>query len=257
MLQGQIRAFGDAGGDHEEGGRGDVRRHVDLAAAQLVAGLDGGGGTIDLHRIAEALEHALGVIAGRRWLGNGRLAFGIEARQQQAGFDLGAGHRHDVVHTLELALIAIDLQRRAAFGSGVDIRAHFPQRIGHAAHGALAQGGITGQHRGEVLAGQQAGQQAHGRSRVTDVDRPGRCLQTVQADAMNGYSPMVRPFDDHTHVAERLQGRKTVLAFQKTLDLGHTFGDGAEHDRAVGDGLVTRNADTTLYAGTGIGDEID
>src|SRR5690606_13379334 len=109
----------------------------------------------------------------------------------------------------------------------------------------------------KLLPRQQTGQQAHRGARVTDIDRARRRLQTVQADTVDGDAPMVRPFDNHAHVAECLQGGKAVLTFQEALHFSHTFSQGAEHDGTVGNGLVAGYTDTTMYAGTGADNEVD
>ena len=70
VLQDQFRTLGDTGGNQEEGCRGYVGRDLDMGGAQLVPGFDLGGAALDHHRIAEAAQHALGVVAGRRRLGD-------------------------------------------------------------------------------------------------------------------------------------------------------------------------------------------
>ncbi|MNR56010.1 hypothetical protein D3C85_1764970 [compost metagenome] len=55
---------------------------------------------------------------------------------------------------------------------------------------------------------------------------------------------MVRAFDDHAHVAKGLQGGQGVFALEEAFDLGSTFGQRAEHDRAMGNRLVARYADS-------------
>src|SRR5690606_17201638 len=102
-------------------------------------GFDRGRSAVDLHRIAEAPQHALGMITGGCWLGDRGLAFGIQPRQQQAGFDLRARHGHDILHTLELTLGPLDKQRWPAVGTGIDARTHLPQRIGDPPHWRLVR----------------------------------------------------------------------------------------------------------------------
>ncbi|MNF75375.1 hypothetical protein D3C84_574390 [compost metagenome] len=67
----------------------------------------------------------------------------------------------------------------------------------------------------------------------------------MQADTVDGHAAVVRPFDDHAHVAEGLQGRQGVFALEEAFDFGGAFGQGAEHDRTVGNGLVARHADAS------------
>ncbi len=221
-----------------------------------MTGFDGGSGAIDLDRITEALEHALGMVAGGRGLGHGCGAGRIQPRQQNAGFDLSAGHGHLVVHAHHAAA-ALDAQRRTPLFTGVDLRAHFAQRFGHAAHRALGQRRIAGQYGVKVLPGQQARQQAHGRTGVAQIQRAGRRLQTVQTNAIDSHATMMRAFNHHTHVTECLQSCQAVFAFQEAFDLGHTLSQGAEHDRAMGNGLVTGHADTAVDLAAGAGNEVE
>ncbi|MNE70493.1 hypothetical protein D3C80_1662860 [compost metagenome] len=94
--------------------------------------------------------------------------------------------------------------RWTAFSGSLDHRAHFPQRIGDAVHRTLGQRSIASQHGVERLRSEQAGQQAHGSTGVTQVNRARRRLQAIEANTVNGHPTMVRAFDDHTHVAESL-----------------------------------------------------
>ncbi|MNV91644.1 hypothetical protein D3C71_1861580 [compost metagenome] len=84
MFEQQLGVFGNAGGDQEESRRGNVRRDFDMAGRQFVARLYAGRAAVDRHRIAEAAQHALGMVAGRRRLGHRGLTIGIQPRQQQA-----------------------------------------------------------------------------------------------------------------------------------------------------------------------------
>src|SRR5690606_30999331 len=118
---------------------------------------------------------------------------------------------------------------------------------------ALGQRRITRQCAIKGLRGQQTGQQTHRRTRVTQVERPRWRLQTVQADAVNGYPTMMRPLDNHPHVTKGLQGSQGIFTLEETLDFGSPLGKRAEHDRTVRDGLVARNPDTALDATTRLG----
>ncbi|MCY1420427.1 hypothetical protein D9M71_360480 [compost metagenome] len=64
---------------------------------------------------------------------------------------------------------------------------------------------------------------------------------------------MVGAFDDHTHVTECLQGCQRIFAFEEAFDLGSTFGQRAEHDRAMGNRLVARYTDPPVQAATRLG----
>ena len=214
-----------------------------MGGGQFVARLDARRAAIDRDRVAKAAQHALGVVAGWRRLGYRGMTCSIEAGQQQAGFDLRAGHGHFVIHAGQ-ALTTLDVQRRTAFRTGFDHCAHLAQRLGDAVHRSLGQRGIAGQGGVERLRRQQAGEQTHRGTGVAHIQRASRRFQAMQANPVNGHATMMRTLDDHAHIAERLQSRQGVFTLEKALDLGGAFSQRAEHDRAVGDRLVARNANT-------------
>ena len=85
----------------------------------------------------------------------------------------------------------------------------------------------------EGLPCQKAGQQAHRGTGIAQIQRFFRCLESVQADPVNGHPSLQRPFDLHPHVTERLEGSQAVLALQEATDFGHPLGQRAKHDGTV------------------------
>ena len=156
MLQQQVRARCNAGADQEECRRGNIRRHINVHRRQCAAAGYADGIAVALHRVTHAGQHALGMIAGRRGLAHAGLTFGVQARQQQAGFYLCAGYRHVVMNTLQ-GLPAANFQRRCILRGGIDMCAHERQWPGYAAHGATHQRVIANQFQVKVLPGQQTG----------------------------------------------------------------------------------------------------
>jgi len=86
----------------------------------------------DMH--AEAAQHALGVVARGRGLGDRGDAFGVQAGEQDGGLHLGAGHRQRVVDAVQRSHGPYRDGRLAV--GGEDIRAHLAQRLRDALHGA-------------------------------------------------------------------------------------------------------------------------
>ena len=193
-------------------------------------------------RIPEAREHALGVIAGRRGFDHPRGALRVESSQQQRRFHLRAGHGHAVFDALQRGS-AMDLEWGLTTGGGIDLRAHQPQRLRHARHRAARERGVSHQSRGKRLAGQQTCEQPHRRARIAQIEITRRRLQSVQAHAVHRHAPGRWTVDAHAHRTERSQSGEAVLTLEKTLDLGHTLGDRAQHDRAMRDGFVACHAD--------------
>jgi len=52
---------------------------------------------------------------------------------------------------------------------------------------------------------------------------------------------LARALDGHPHATEGGQGGQGVLALQEPGDPSLALGQGPEHDRAMGDGLVARD----------------
>ena len=149
-------------------------------------------------------------------------------------------------------LPASDLERRTAAFGGFDYGAHGAKRISHPSHRALGKAVIAGQFRIKRLGGQQTREKTHGRAGIAQVERPAWCLQTVNPNAVNAHVAVVRPFDGHAHVPERLKRCKTVFAFQKALYLSDAVCQRTQHDGAVRDRFVARHPDITGDWPTGL-----
>src|SRR5204863_7535292 len=64
-----------------------------------------------------------------------------------------------------------DAERRCLLRTlGNNVRAHFPERFNDSFHRATAEGWITDQSAFKSLAGEQTGEQAHGRARTAAID---------------------------------------------------------------------------------------
>ena len=160
MFKQQVRAFSNRSSDQEEGSRGDISWHFNVGRGELVTRLYGSGAVLNADRVAKAAQHAFGMVTRRRRLSDAGLAIGIQASQQQTGFNLRAGHWQGVGQASQAMATAND-HRRTTFCSGLDHGAHFTQWIGDAVHRPLGQRGIAGQGAVETLRGQQTGKQAH------------------------------------------------------------------------------------------------
>jgi hypothetical protein len=68
----------------------------------------------------------------------------------------------------------------------------------------------------------------------------------MQSDAMNRDLTLFWTVNTDPHGAKGVKSRQAVLALQKTGDRGDAFGQGAEHDRTVGNGFVARDAQSAL-----------
>jgi hypothetical protein len=140
---------------------------ADAVAALDVHTLAVRGCRLDLR--AEPAEHALGVVARQRAaLDDARVPVRAESGEEDARLDLRAGDRRLVLDGLQRSP-AFDTQRRMAVERR-QTRAHQFERLDDAAHRAAAQGLVAGEHGGEGLRGEHAGEQSHRRSGVAAVE---------------------------------------------------------------------------------------
>ena len=98
-------------------------------------------------------------------------AGGLQAGEQNAGFDLRAGDGRGVVDGVERS--AVDGERRVAVGEG-EARAHGFERLANALHGAARERGVADEGEAALLRREQAGDHAHGGAGVAAVERDDR-----------------------------------------------------------------------------------
>ena len=149
-------------------------------------------------------------------------------------------------------LVAGNPKRRAPAFGRINDRAHFPKRRGHAFHGTARQTLIPGQLAVKALSRHKPREQTHGGPGITHIERAVRRLQAVQTHTVDAHETLVGPLNGHAHIAEGLQSGQAVLAFQKALYFGDALGQRAQHDGAMGYGLIAGNADIALNRATGL-----
>ena len=88
------------------------------------------------------------------------------------------------------------------------------------------------------MARADAREQTNRRPRVAEVEHRVGLRQTADACALHTPDSVVGPFDGRAEGAERSRRRQHVLAFQQAVHAGLSNRERAEHQRAVGDGLV-------------------
>ncbi len=98
---------------------------------------------------------------------------------------------------------------------------------------------------------QQAAEQPHGGARVAQIQGTRRGPQPFPAHAPDDHPPRLRPLDAHPHGAEGRQGGEAVLPLQEAADAGLAIRQGAEHDGAMGDGLVPGHPQAPAQGATG------
>ena len=125
---------------------------------------------------------------------------------------------------------------------GVYLRAHLGERVDHSAHRAGREAFIAYQRGRKALPGQQSREQTHGGTGIAAIQVDGGLLEAMEPDAVHGHPPLIGPLDLHAHRPKDIHGGDGVCTLQETGDMGRAFGDGAEHDRAVRDGLVSRHS---------------
>ena len=224
-------------------------RNGDVDCVQILGRLEGDNVAVRLDLDAQRAEHALGMVAGGRRLDDGRLTLGIQTGQQDGTLELGRRDGETVLDAVQLA--RVHGHRTEVVVPALDGRAHLAQRLHHAAHRALLDGGVAVHGRGEALTGEDAAQQTGSRAGIAGVQLALRRGQAVQADALYD-DLLVGNIDGNAHFAEAVDGGQAVLAHQKAGDMGGAAGQSAEHDGAVGDGFIARHGDLTAQRRAGI-----
>ena len=134
----QLRARLRGGGDHPEGGAGNIAGHREIARFRGEAAVDRDGEFLPLRADEKILEHPLGVVAALRGLGDAGPAIGEKSREEHGAFDLRAGHGGGVVQRGELA--AFNDERGTISGAfSANLRAHLPERFDDPLHGPFRE----------------------------------------------------------------------------------------------------------------------
>ncbi len=107
------------------------------------------------------------MVAGADGFGEAGGAFGLQAGEEDCGFDLCAGDGGVEVDGVERA--AVDGDGGVAFDE-VDACAHLHERLADALHGAEGEGVVADEGEGVRVRGDEAAEHAHGRAGVAAVE---------------------------------------------------------------------------------------
>src|SRR3954471_15043889 len=161
--------------DQRRGDRERRRRRVagdgDGVEREIVGGLDRHRRAVAANRDAGGGEHALGVVAGWRRLDDGRRPVRVQRGEGDRRLDLRAGDRQLVGDPAQPR--ARDRERRESLVARLDGGAPGGERDRDAVDGTAADRLVAVEQEGApLLRREPAGQQAHERAGVADVDRP-------------------------------------------------------------------------------------
>jgi hypothetical protein len=84
---------------------------------------------------------------------------------------------------MALEMAAANFERGEIAFAGLNFGAHLQKRSDDALHGAFLEGGIAGNSGGEVLAGEDSGEEADGGAGIFGVEGAPTAFQTAQAAA--------------------------------------------------------------------------
>ena len=234
------RARNDRGRDEERRGGRDVAGDLELGKAKLRRALDGDAGRPSRDPRAGPLEKPFRVVARRAGLDDGRTPLRLHAGEQDRRLHLRRSDRQLVVDRAKRA--AFDDERRVAFGR-LDGRAHPTQRLGDALHRAPGQRLVADELEPALLAGDEAGEQAHERARVAAVDRRVGRAQPAEPDAAHAHD-VVAVFDDlDPERANRRDGRLRVGGAPEAGDQRLPLAHRPDENGAMRERLVARHAE--------------
>jgi hypothetical protein len=103
---------------------------------------------------------------------------------------------------------------------------------------------IAGQSGGELLAGQNTGEQSNACPRVSDIESRIRSPETEQANAMNLRRSLAIDYL-HTQRAHARGRTADIRTHAQILDNGRSTRDGPEHQRPVRNRFITWDGDLT------------
>src|SRR5262249_10350087 len=226
--------------DDERRRCGEVARHLDLAELQPGRRLDRHRRGTPPHARACGSKHQLSVVARLRGLDHRRGAVRVEAGEQNGRLHLRARDRQLVLDALQ-PVAALDDERTRR-----DARAHPVQRLGDAVHRAGTQRLVARELEASALAGQDAGQQSHQRSRVAAVDNFwGLTPKGGQTPAFDDELVILDVIDINPERSDRLHCRLRVAGTAEAAHARLAFAERADQHRAVGDRLVAGDGDVT------------
>ena len=166
--------------------------HDDLVELELVHLRHRDPRAVALERHARAAQQALGVVAARRRLDDGRRARGHHPGDQHARLHLRARDRELVLDPGELG--AAHREGREAAVASVDRGAHHAERLGHAVHRPAANRAVAVERPDAArLPGEPARQQPHERAGVAHVDAVPPWPRAARAGPRRGSRSSRRP----------------------------------------------------------------
>ena len=191
---------------------------------------------------AKAAEHVFGVIAGfLRFNHRGRAA-GIEARQKDRRFHLRTRHRRFIFDPERIAGARQGERHSPAF-LGLKFCAHLRERIDDTLHRALHERGIPREGCCDRVPRHESHQQPRGRAAIAHINHASGLHQAAEARAPDMPCAILIAFYLRAQLPHRLRGGENILAFQEALHAALSDRQRRQHQRAVGHGFITRNAD--------------
>ena len=158
----------ERGGAEEECGGRNIAGDRGFDGVEFLRAGDGDGIDGASERGAEGTQREFAVVAGADGFADDCGALGLQAGEQNAGLDLGAGNGRGEVDGVERS--AFDGDGRVAVGEG-EVRAHFAERLANALHGAAGERCIADEGEGALLRREQAGDHAHRGAGVAAIER--------------------------------------------------------------------------------------
>ncbi len=187
---------------------------------------------------AEGAEGQFAMVAGAQGFAHGSCPVGLQAGQQDAGFDLGAGDGRGVVDGVEG--LAFDGDGRVAVGES-EARTHFPEWFADALHGAARERRVADEGEAALLRREQAGDHAHRGAGVSAVERM-TGGNDAAGDAIDFDAAVIEVPDSCAEGLHAGESRCTVGAGGEVGEARCAFGECAEHRVAMADGLVAGQA---------------
>ena len=190
-------------------------------------------------------EGLLGVVAGADGLGEAGGAVGLEAGEEDGGFNLRAGNWGVEVDGVEDAAVDDDggVSAAGSVAAGeMDLCAHGGERLADTLHRAEGEGVVADEGELVRMGRDEAGEHAHGGAGVAAIEGVLRLDEVAGGTSdFDGLIGLV--IDCGTERGHAREGGVRICAGGEVGEAGSTFGEAGQHSVTVRDGLVTRQRD--------------
>jgi hypothetical protein len=252
-FQNHVRALHDQRRDERKCRGGRIGRHAHRRGHKLGLPLQRNAAAVLAMRHnrnlgTEMPQHALGVVARRFLFDHDGLPGRVEPGQQHRRLEL-RGRRRRLIDNGDGVARALQGQRQAAaLGRRQRARAHALERIEHAPHRALAQGGVAIESRRHRAGSHRPHHETAAGAGIAEIEVGPRLRESSDTDTHDAPHALALAGHGRLERAHGLGGIEHVLAFEQSGHPGSADCQRTENQRPMRNRLVAGNAHMPLQA---------